>query len=465
MSQLKLCLHTQTPYLRFLDENAPPGWAPALSELAEGVDYEKSPGGVTRMMHGLLHRLLAKGRLRDATWMSLARGGPSRYALAPRLGVEHVQLAAKTLIPYAAAKGALWDEVHGTLGRPALPEHRVARGLEALSIAMARRALALHKEEPFDVFYVHDFQLTPLAQFLPAGVPRVFRWHIPVPETPTPLLAGAVKGLNRYDAVIVSTQAYAARLQALGVTVPIHPLYPYVDESRKRVVTAEDVHAFNARWGLDPGDPVFLLVARLDPIKSQDVALRAMARLAAVAPRARLLVVGGGGFSGDRKAGLGMVAFSDWEASLRDLARRLGIERSVVFTGNLPDGELDVAYTRARALLLPSRLEGFGLTAIEGWLYGRPVVVSRGAGVSELVREGRNGFTHAPGDEEVLADHLLFLAENPEVARHLGREGRATAQACHLGPGTEAVWRVLEGAVRGAERARGPVGLPRREPL
>lgn len=411
------------------------------------------------MMEALLRRLARQKRVRGAAWISLASDGPARVRLGSGATLEHVRLAPDAMRRYGVAKARVWDAVHGIPGGDALDSARAEDGLALLADAFAQRAHALHAEDPFDAFYVHDFQLLPLAPRLPAGVPRVLRWHIPVVDAWSAPLARLVRRhLERYDAVVVSTQAYAQRLRALGVETPVHAACPYLDASRHRVVSAEDLASFDARWDLAPDEPVFVLVARLDPMKSQDVAIRALARV----PRGKLLLVGGGGFSAGKRGGLGLPFADRWRARLDALARERGVADRVVFTGTVPDAELDVAYQRALAVLLPSRLEGFGLAVVEGWLHGRPALVSRGAGVAELVTEGEDGFVHEPGDDEALARAMRRLLDEPDLARELGRRGRRAARACDLDAGAERVWGILRagmdaraGAADVAEEAAG----------
>lgn len=459
MTQPRLCLHTQTPLVRFLRDGPPSDEGRPLSSFREGEDYAPTPGGVTRMVQALLGRFARERRVRDPAWIALASHGPARVRLDHGLSFEQVRLDEEEKRRYAAAKGALWEAIHG-IGPdgPAPAAEAWEEGLAPLSRAMARRTAQLHARDPFDLLYTHDFQLLPLAAHLPRGVPRLFRWHVPVTRLPEEARRLVVRSLDRHDAVIVSTRAYAEALRGMGVRAPVHASYPYLDESRCRVVTREDVDAFERRWGLGPDEPVFVLVARLDPMKSQDVAVRALARLRDAAPRARLLLVGGGGFSAGRHGGLGMPHAARWRAHLEELAAELGVADRVVFTGNVPDAERDVAYTRALAVLLPSVVEGFGLAAVEGWLHGRPVLVSRGAGVSELVQDGVNGYASDPGDADALAERMLRLARDPALAADLGRAGRATARACHLRRGADAVWQVMRGVVEG----RASSGTPAR---
>lgn len=447
MPQLRLCLHTQTPFARFLRDFPEEPTERTLSSFGT-EDYQASPGGVTRMVGGLLRRLTRERRVSEADWIALSTQGPSRVRLAPGVRLLHARLAEGRLKDYAHAKARFWSALHDpspTGSEP--PMERIDAGLGALSDVFGRLTARLHSAAPFDVFYTHDFQLLPLARRLPPEVPRLFRWHVPIPQEGSPLLGYAVDRMNEYDAVIVSTRAYASRLRSAGVFVPIHARYPYLDENRRRVVTTEDLRAFDARWNLAEDDVIFALVARMDPIKSHDAAIRALARIRPAHPKVKLLLVGGGGFSGGKRGGLGLSEASTWRERLEILARSLGVSDRVVFTGNVDDNDLAMAYARSRAVLLPSRVEGFGLVAIEGWLHGRPVVVSRGAGVAELVRDGHNGYSFDPQDVEALAEALAALAEDPQAALRMGEAGRVTAAACHLAKGADGIWAILKGAV------------------
>lgn len=442
MPQLRLCLHSQTPLVRLLREV--PAHT-AVEGLREGSDHLISPGGVTRMLRGLTLRLEEKGRISPPVWVSLARG-PARLTWG-RGRLDFIALPQEQMEMYGAGKSAFWDELHGT--GPAADPDLVANGLGILGQAFAARSAELHADDPFDLFYTHDFQLLSTGRDLPSGVPRVFRWHGPTGPLSDPMRAYVARMMNEYDAIIVSTRSYARDLRQWGVRAPIHVTYPYLDESR-RVVTARDIEAFDEKHGIAPDDIAFVLVARMDAIKSHDVAIRALARIRRKVPKARLVLVGGGGFSGGRQ-GLGLAQAKDWRATLEELARELRVGDRVTFTGGIPDAELDVAFSRARAVVLPSVMEGFGLAAVEGWLNGKPALVSRGAGVAELVKDGVNGFTFAPGDDATLAQAMRVLAQDEEQARMMGTEGRRTAKLCHLDRGADDVWNILRGVMPGTK--------------
>src|SRR5208282_6333858 len=92
-------------------------------------------------------------------------------------------------------------------------------------------------------------------------------------------------------------------------------------------------------------DPFVLVVGRMDPMKGQDRALRAFAKLRRRLPGLRLVLVGNGSFSGSAQ-GLALSKSGRWRKALEELASELGISEQVVFTGHVSQTELDALYER-----------------------------------------------------------------------------------------------------------------------
>lgn len=202
--------------------------------------------------------------------------------------------------------------------------------------------------------------------------------------------------LRDYDAVIVSCKKYKRSLSKAGFKDRVYHLYPHIDERAHGRVSDVKVKQFCERFGITDDDTIILTVARLDPIKGQDTAVRALARVAKRFPRVKLVLVGDGSFSSARRGGLGLPKGVRWSDRLERLVSKLGVRQRTIFTRYLTGEELRAAYTRADVVVLPSVLEGFGLTVLEGWMYKKPVVVSSGAGVSELITDGKNGHLFPP---------------------------------------------------------------------
>jgi glycosyltransferase involved in cell wall biosynthesis len=109
--------------------------------------------------------------------------------------------------------------------------------------------------------------------------------------------------------------------------------------------------------------------------------------------------------------------------SHRDLVQKVPI---VKFLGALSRNELFRQYTWADLVVLPSLIEGFGLTALEAMAHGRPVVVSAHTFATDLIVEGVNGFVVPPQDAKALANTIDWVARNPGAADQIGVNARET---------------------------------------
>ena len=106
------------------------------------------------------------------------------------------------------------------------------------------------------------------------------------------------------------------------------------------------------------------------------------------------------------------------EAMLRHLATELHIEDATVFTGFQSDAAPYIS--RAEALVLASKYEGFGLVLVEAMVLGRPVVASDcPSGPAEVLDGGRAGILVPVGDVDALASALSQLAADPAMRERL----------------------------------------------
>jgi glycosyltransferase involved in cell wall biosynthesis len=81
----------------------------------------------------------------------------------------------------------------------------------------------------------------------------------------------------------------------------------------------------------------------------------------------------------------------------------------------------------ATVVLVPSRTEPFGNTAVEAQLAQRPVVASAVQGLTEIVTDGQTGLLVRPGDPVGLADAVERLLDDPALAEGMASAGRAEA--------------------------------------
>jgi glycosyltransferase involved in cell wall biosynthesis len=159
--------------------------------------------------------------------------------------------------------------------------------------------------------------------------------------------------------------------------------------------------------------PTILTVCHLYPRKSVAVLLRAMPRVLAAVPAARLRVVGTG---------------PELDALLA-LRAELGLGQSVSFLRHIPFDALAREYRDCALFCLPSRQEGFGIVLLEAMAAGRAVVACRAAAIPEVVPDGVAGQLVPPGDPAALADTLIGLLSDRARADRLGEAGARHVEA------------------------------------
>jgi glycosyltransferase involved in cell wall biosynthesis len=116
--------------------------------------------------------------------------------------------------------------------------------------------------------------------------------------------------------------------------------------------------------------------------------------------------------------------------SMRRLARRLGVDERVCFTGWLAPEELAQELADASVVAMPSLWpEPFGLVGIEANAAGRPVVASATGGVVDWLSNGVNGLLVRPGDPRALAAALNELLADPARQLQMGAAGRELVAA------------------------------------
>lgn len=98
------------------------------------------------------------------------------------------------------------------------------------------------------------------------------------------------------------------------------------------------------------------------------------------------------------------------------------------FMGYMQGEALSQAYASADIFVFPSALETFGLVVVEAMAAGLPVVASRVGGVTDVVYEGRTGYTFDSGDIPALVEGVRRIATSRERITQMGLDARAFAE-------------------------------------
>ncbi|GIH75520.1 glycosyltransferase family 4 protein [Planobispora longispora] len=156
---------------------------------------------------------------------------------------------------------------------------------------------------------------------------------------------------------------------------------------------------------------IVLAAGRLVPVKGYDRLLKAFAQVIAVRPDWKLRIYGEGRVSD----------------KLVKLATKLRLHNNVVFMGSTGDIEGELAKASIHAV--SSRFEGFGMTIIEAFACGVPVVsFDCPRGPREIITSGHDGLLVPPDDVDALAAGLLKMIDDEDGRRRMAANARETAR-------------------------------------
>lgn len=321
---------------------------------------------------------------------------------------------------------------------PLVPAFRAA-GVRTVDLRARRRADGravlrlgrLLRRVRFDVVHAHSFR-TELAAVLWAKLlghaPVVVRTVHNTDDfyTRRSYAALARASAHRLDRIIVISDAVGRFLLEAGLPACMMTrIYYGLDLDEWTVERASTDHPDVDRH------PTIGVVARLAPQKGHRVLFDALARIAERVPDVRARIVGHEELSTVEE--------------LRAYAVQRGVADRVGFEGFRDDvaavlPELDV-------FVLPSLWEGFGLVLLEAMAAGRPVVASSVGPIPEVVLDGQTGLLVRPGDSDALADAVVRVLTDRELAARLGRCGRARVERAfgvrEMVARTEAVYQEL----------------------
>jgi glycogen(starch) synthase len=117
-----------------------------------------------------------------------------------------------------------------------------------------------------------------------------------------------------------------------------------------------------------------------------------------------------------------MAGYGEELPKLLDLRRRLGLERNIAFLVPMPQEEIVTLLNRCTVFALPSLSEGFPSSVLEAMACEKPVVVTSGIGLEEVV--GDTGLYVPPSSPRALADAIKRVLRDAGLGIELGRRGR-----------------------------------------
>jgi glycosyltransferase involved in cell wall biosynthesis len=110
-----------------------------------------------------------------------------------------------------------------------------------------------------------------------------------------------------------------------------------------------------------------------------------------------------------------------------NLAEKIDVKRRVYYLGYVDEKTKIEALDSATALVLPSLadyVEVYPMVISEAWAREKPVIASSVGGIPYRVKHGINGLLVNPSDPKMLAEVMLKLANEEELAEEMGSNGR-----------------------------------------
>lgn len=301
---------------------------------------------------------------------------------------------------------------------------RAALAAVPLALAASLRALlSLTHRHRFDLIHAH--------WVLPNGAPAVIAARLRrlplvvslhgsdvyLASRGCPLALSAAAVLRSAGAITACSDDLRQRAVRLGAPPARTMVIPY----------GVDVHAFRpdpragaqvrAELNLPSNTSLILAIGRMVYKKGFTYLLDAMPHIRASHPRATLVLAG----------------YGDLLDELKERAGRLGVADVVIFPGQLPRDRAARYVAAADVYVVPSvrddagNVDGLPNTLLEGMGAARPIVATRTAGIPDVITDGVHGLLVPERDPAALADAIVRLLTDRDVAVRLGEAARCRA--------------------------------------
>jgi len=309
--------------------------------------------------------------------------------------------------------------------------HRVGFGGAYLSkvlfpLVAAFSARALYRKYRFDAYWaMMTYMLLPtmLAKRFGARAPHLVTLQDGDPYEKVfgrmrmlPFLGLIDRGFRTASVIQVISQYLATWPPRRGSKSPIVLVHNGANpRDLNERVSFEDVQRMHERYGKKPGEIWLVNTARLVHQKGNDDTIRALAKLP---ERVKLMLVGGG----------------PDEAMLKELANEFGVQKRVLFTGQVDRSEVS-NYRKASDIFVgPSRSEGLGNAFLSAMASRLPVVTTQEGGLAEFVygahdTEAQTAWVvHKDAPDEIVHAVEDIIA-NPEKVRSVTDTARKVIEA------------------------------------
>jgi glycosyltransferase involved in cell wall biosynthesis len=208
--------------------------------------------------------------------------------------------------------------------------------------------------------------------------------------------------LARADALVVPSEFLREVFARFGVGARVIP----------NVIDMDRFAPPPGRTGRSGPGPHVLIARNLEPVYDMETGLRAFRRVREELPAARLSIAGSGP---ERRR-------------LMALSEDLGLSGCVQFVGRVENEAMPALYHAADVVLNPSLADNMPISILEALASGVPVVTTNVGGIPYLVRHGETAQMVPPGDASAMAEAVVRLWSDRDLAERQSRAGLCLAR-------------------------------------
>lgn len=298
----------------------------------------------------------------------------------------------------------------------------------------AERCVGLTRRELFEVIHAHDWMTFPAAAAIAefSGRPVVVHVHATEFDRSGERVNPSVYAIERRG-MQIADRVIAVSERTRTIIIERYGIHP------NKVTVVHNGVDFDRRGRVpertNEREKVVLFLGRVTMQKGPEYFVRAAARVCERMDNVRFVMAGTGDL------------LPDVVRQVRDL----GLAHAFEFPGFLRGEEVARAYRRADVYVMPSVSEPFGLTALEAVSNGVPVILSRTAGVAEVLQRGALQVDF--WDVELMARMIKLVLHHPSFADMLRREGAEEIRGLTWDEAAQRCLRLYHGEVERCETA------------
>jgi glycosyltransferase involved in cell wall biosynthesis len=209
---------------------------------------------------------------------------------------------------------------------------------------------------------------------------------------------------DRLNAVVAPSRTAAEMLKLQSIAPLVLAISCGANTEIFRPLPTINIQDSRTRFGINPHRKIFFFVGRVDKEKRLDVLLKA----ANLMDRSdfQVIIAGNGAYL----------------KALKRLAKRLGLNDKVHFTGFIADEYLPSVLNSIDIFVMPSEAELLSIATVQAMACSKPILAADAVALPELVTNGVNGLLFRPGDIKDAARCMVYLVDHPEQWSTMGAE-------------------------------------------